>query len=204
MTKKKREGATKSATLLELVRAFRTALRDYWESPLFDEGGPDGPEASAGYQVREDDYPRVSKAVLKLASAARDLAKAVANTHDVRPLVQLARHLEHGAGVLERGAADCYAGTEAAEVLVEALELGEEVTPQAETVTLDVVADPGCKSLRDTLRKGPKKLAAIEKDTRCPSRRRASDLLKAMALRGMVAQTKTRGPWRFVSDTPTK
>lgn len=77
------------------------------------------------------------------------------------------------------------------------------VAPARRSVELDLVNDPGCKSIRDILRAGPKMRGAINKDSRllC-SPRQAGDLLNAMAEAGMVTQTKPRGPWRFVSDTP--
>jgi hypothetical protein len=77
--------------------------------------------------------------------------------------------------------------------------------PARREQVLDLVHDPSCKSIRDILRAGPRLLGAIEKDQRLVgSRRRTSDLLRAMADAGMVTQTKKRGPWRFVSDTPRK
>lgn len=70
---------------------------------------------------------------------------------------------------------------------------------------LDLVNDPACKSIRDILRAGPRMRGAVNKDSRllC-SPRKAGDLLNAMNEAGMVTQTKPRGPWRFVSDTPRK
>lgn len=67
---------------------------------------------------------------------------------------------------------------------------------------IDLVNDPACRSLRDILRTGPKRLGAIEKDTRSPSRRLASKMLAAMATVGMVDQTRAKGPWRLLSDKP--
>lgn len=77
--------------------------------------------------------------------------------------------------------------------------------PARREQVLDLVHDPACRSIRDILRAGPRLLGAIEKDQRLVgSRRSTSDLLGAMGEAGMVAQTKKRGPWRFVSDTPGK
>ncbi len=214
MTDEQGEDPTQPVTISQRVNAFRKALRAYWRSPLFDGIGPDGPEAPEWHTVRESDHPVVGRTVQALADAARSLAAAAAGRYDTRPLLTLARLLERGVRFLGQGVSECYAPTEEVEVLVEAIELGTEsgdgqashgsTSRKEAQVQLDVVADPGCVSLRDILRSGPKLLKAIEKDQRSPSRRKASDLLKAMQKRGMVSQTRHRGPWRFVSDTPTQ
>lgn len=75
----------------------------------------------------------------------------------------------------------------------------------AAKATLDVVNDPDCALLRDIVRASPRTLGQIATDRRCSvARRRASVLLAAMAARGMLMQTRTRGPWRWLSDEPTK
>lgn len=171
-------------------------------SSLFPDPEPSDAEILVGYDWEQlTKYALLPWKVLRLVAAqvADEVAEAAhACQLDATPADWLADELRTNDS--EAPAESFWARLPAVRVLLKQL---LRATPEVERVGLDLVHDPACKSIRDILRAGPKMRGAVNKDSRllC-SQRQAGHLLNAMHEAGMVTQTKKRGAWRLVSDTP--
>ncbi len=136
-----------------------------------------------------------------LAVAARDLVNLkrldAADLRAVRVLADLLVKVDEGGPVDLREAVDV--------VAIVARELATR-TGQRDPVALDVVNDPRCKAVVLILTSKPQVGPDIAKDQRCGcSYSTLRDVvLPAMTERGMIEQTRKRGPFRLVSAKPTK